>query len=228
MRPIGTPKQLQQRRRQALRLLKRGWRVTEVAQVVGVTPRSLCRWRKQAKSTKRTSRSSYRSLGRPCRLTRGQLHRLKRALARGPLAYGYPADYWTLARVRRLIRDRFDTTYQASSVWYLLRRMKWSCQKPQRLAFQRDDAAIAYWKRYRWPWIKKVADPGRNLGFSRRKWQIACLSTQAHLGPAWSHADPADEFATSPAGQLDRCVTDHAKSTAAQVEHETAQVQCDR
>jgi transposase len=167
MRPIGTPKQLQQRRQQALRLLKRGWRMAEVAQVVGATPRSLRRWRKQAKRTRRPGRSPRCSPGRPCRLTCRQIDRLKRALRCGSLACGYPADYWTLARVRWLIRDHFQVAYQASSVWYLLRRMKWSCQKPQRLAFQRDEAAIVYWKRYRWPWIKKVADLGRDPGFSR-------------------------------------------------------------
>lgn len=228
MRPIGTPKQLQQRRKQALRLLKRGWRVTKVAGVVGVTPRSLRRWRKQANRTRRPGRSSPRSPGRPCRLTRGQIYHLKRALVRGSLAYGYPADYWTLARVRRLIRDRFEVAYQASSVWYLLHRMKWSCQKPQRLAFQRDDAAIAYWRRYRWPWIKKVADPGRDLGFSRRKWQIAGLSTQAHVGPTRPDTDPAHEFAASPTGQRDWCVADHTESAAAQIAHPVVSAHGDR
>lgn len=167
MRPIGTRKHLQHRRRQALKLLKRDKRPTEVAQLVGVTARSLRRWRRVAKAAKHQVPSSGRSPGRPCRLTPAQLKRLTQALAGGALADGYLADYWTLKRIRKLIRKRFGVQYQTNSVWYLLGRLNWSCQKPQRLAIQRDDAAIAYWKRYRWPWIKKVANPGRNPGFPR-------------------------------------------------------------
>jgi transposase len=167
MRPIGTPKQLQQRRRQAVKLLKRGKRSTEVAQFVGVTSRSLRGWRQEAKSATRKVRSTRRSPGRPCRLGPGQLKRLKHKLACGAPAYGYPADYWSLERVQWLIRKEFKVHYHPSGVWHLLRRMNWSCQKPQRLALQRDEAAIAYWKRYRWPWIKKVADPWRNPCFPR-------------------------------------------------------------
>lgn len=167
MRPIGTRKHLQHRRRQALKLLKRGRRPADVAQLVGVTARSLRRWRQAAKAAKRQVPASGRSPGRPCRLTSAQLKRLMQALTRGALADGYLADYWTLKRIRKLIRKRFGVQYQANSVWYLLRRLKWSCQKPQRLAIQRDEAMIAYWKRYRWPGIKKVAGSWCNPGFPR-------------------------------------------------------------
>jgi transposase len=167
MRPIGTPKQLKHRRRQALKLLRRGQRPTEVAQLSGVTPRSLRRWRRQAKVGPRKVRRGSRLPGRPCQLSLGQLKRLERALARGALAYDYATDYWTLERAQWLLWKKFNRRYHPSGVWHLLRRIGWSCQKPQRLALQRDEAAIAYWKRYRWPWIKKVANPGREPGFPR-------------------------------------------------------------
>jgi transposase len=166
MRPIGSPRQLQQRRDQALKLLKRGRRCSEVAQRVGITPRSVRRWHQETRIARSTARS-HRSPGCPCRLVPRQLKHLARVLARGPVAYGYSGDCWSLQRVQGLIRNLFGIGYQASSVWYLLGRMKWSCQKPQRVGFQHDEAAIAYWKRYRWPWIKKLANAGRNPCFSR-------------------------------------------------------------
>ena len=165
MRPIGTFLQWQQRRKHALKLLKRGRSLNEVAEVVGVTLRSLRRWRQEAKRGKRKQQSSRRIPGCPCRLSCGQLNQLKQKLKRGARAYGYSAEYWSLTRVRWLIRKEFNVTYHRSGVWRLLHRLKWSCQKPQRLALQRDEAEIAYWKRYRWPWIKKVARPGRHPGF---------------------------------------------------------------
>jgi transposase len=100
-------------------------------------------------------------------LSCGQLSRLKQKLKRGARAYGYLAEYWSLTRVRWLIRKEFNVRYHRSGVWRLLQRLNWSCQKPQRWALQRDESEIAYWKRYRWPWIKKVADPRRRPDFPR-------------------------------------------------------------
>ena len=158
MRPIGTPKQLHKRRQRALKLLKHSKRPKEVAQLVGVTPRSLRRWCQAAKITK-PKRSAPRAPGCPCRLTPKHLKQLERSLTRGALAYGYSGDYWTVQRIRSVIRKLFGVRYQTNSVWYLLRRMKWSCQKPQRRGLQHDAATIAYWKRYRWPRIKKNGKP---------------------------------------------------------------------
>jgi transposase len=101
-----------------------------------------------------------RAPGRPCYLSAKQVTRLEAALQRGARAYGYADDYWTLARIARVIWKLFGIRYHPSSVWRVLRRMGWSCQKPQRVAFRHDDAAIAHWKHYIWPRIKKVAKTG--------------------------------------------------------------------
>jgi transposase len=78
-------------------------------------------------------------------------------LERGAFYYGYAEDYWTLDRIAHLIWELFRVRYRAHSVWYLLQRVGWSCQKPQRRALHRDDEAVAHWKHYIWPQIKKVA-----------------------------------------------------------------------
>ena len=78
-------------------------------------------------------------------------------MLRGAAAYGHAEDYWTLERIAQLIARQFGIHYTSSAVWYLLRRMGWSCQKPQRVSFQHDVVVIAHWKRYIWPKIKKVA-----------------------------------------------------------------------
>jgi hypothetical protein len=40
-------------------------------------------------------------------------------------------------------------------VWRVLGALGWSVQKPERRAFQRDEAAIAHWKQHTWPALKK-------------------------------------------------------------------------
>jgi len=80
---------------------------------------------------------------------------LERVLLKGPRAAGYPTELWTLARVANIIRRVFGVRYHPSHVWRLLHQMDWSCQKPERRALERDEAAIEEWKRRRWPHIKK-------------------------------------------------------------------------
>jgi len=57
--------------------------------------------------------------------------------------------------VAEVIRRTFEVRYHPNHLWRFLRSLGWSCQKPQRRALQRNEAAIAHWKRYRWPHIKK-------------------------------------------------------------------------
>ncbi len=78
-------------------------------------------------------------------------------MQRGAYAYGYAGDYWTLDRIAQLIWQLFAVRYHPSGVWHVLRRLGWSCQRPQRRPFGRDDAAVAHWRQYIWPQIKKVA-----------------------------------------------------------------------
>ena len=165
MRPFGTSKQLACRRQRARDLLQSGLSSKQVAQQIGVTEQSVRRWQHESKRPKRKRRE--RGPGPPCRLTDVQLQHLERALGRGASAYDYAEDYWTLDRIAHLIWELFGVRYRPSGVWYLLQRLGWSSQKPQRRTFQRDDEEIAHWKHYVWPHIKKVADPGRNPRFDR-------------------------------------------------------------
>jgi transposase len=157
MRPFGTSEQLARRRQRALNWLRHGQRLTQVAKRVGVTAQSVCRWRRESQRPKRKRKLHRRAPGRPSRLSTLQLRRLVSALNRGAYAYGYAEDYWTLDRIAHLIWSLFSVRYRSSSVWYVLQRLDWSCQKPQRRSLVRDNEAIAHWKHYVWPHIKKAA-----------------------------------------------------------------------
>lgn len=154
MRSYGTSDQLARRRQRALILLRRGRTAARVAQRVGVTAQSVRRWRRQLQQP---PPAAHRSPGRPGYLSDAQRQRLLRSLKRGAYAHGYAEDYWTLDRIAHLIWELFAVRYHPSGVWRLLGRLGWSCQRPQRRPFARDDEAIAHWKRYHWPQIKKVA-----------------------------------------------------------------------
>jgi transposase len=154
MRPSGTTQHLARRRERALDLLRQRHGPTVIAQSLGVTPQSVCRWRREAQHPRHPAKHKP---GCPRRLSDAQLRRLASTLKLGALAHGYAEDYWTLDRMAHLIWDLFQVRYSASGVWYVLQRLGWSCQKPQRRSLARDEVSVEHWKRYVWPQIKKVA-----------------------------------------------------------------------
>src|SRR4030066_73282 len=59
-------------------------------------------------------------------------------------------------RIATLIERRLGVTYHRNHVGKLLHKLGWSHQKPERRAVERDEAAIAQWKRSVWPRVKKT------------------------------------------------------------------------
>lgn len=155
MRPSGTSEQLEKRRRRAVQLLESGRTLAAVAGQVGGAVSSVFRWRQAYRWKGGHGLDARPTPGRPARLSPAQERRLVRLLAAGPLRAGYRTDLWTLGRVAELIAGEFGVRYHPAHVWKILTALGWSCQKPERRAVERDEAAIARWKREAWPRIKK-------------------------------------------------------------------------
>jgi len=158
MRPKGTKAALEQRRRTAIRLL-RTHGVREVARQVGASPGSVERWKAMYEAGGTAALRAKPDRGPTPKLTPAQQAALVTILLAGPTARGYPTALWPLARVAEVIAAEFGVTSHPSGVWLLLRRLGWSCQKPERRARERDAAAIARWRRVTWPKVKKRGRP---------------------------------------------------------------------
>ena len=155
MRPIGTPEQLEHRRRKAIALLQEGHRVNETATLVGVTPGAITQWRKAYEKQGEAFFQAHSPPGRPPGLSPKNKQKLEKLLLKGARKNGYPTELWTLQRVAEVIEKQFDIVYDASSVWHILKAMGWSCQKPEKRARERDEQNIAVWRKGDWPRIKK-------------------------------------------------------------------------
>ena len=155
MRPFGSAQALEARRRRALTLLDGGRSLTDVARKVGCYPSAVMRWRNAARRGGPAALRAKPVPGRPPRLRRRQFDRLVRLLLKGPMSRGYSTDVWTTKRIADLIAEEFGVRYHRDHVGRLLHRLKWTCQKPDRRALERDEARIERWKREEWPRIKK-------------------------------------------------------------------------
>jgi transposase len=146
---------LEERRMEAARLLKQGVNQSEVARRLGVHRQTVIRWVRQLAVAGRAGLKMAGRAGRKPKLSAAQLRQIEKELKRGPQALGYATGLWTAVRVRDLIEYQTGVRYHEAHVWRILRRLGWSCQRPSGRALERDEAAIAYWKRYRWPQLKK-------------------------------------------------------------------------
>lgn len=155
MRPLGTAEELERRRRRAAALVDEGRGVREVARMVGASAGSVTRWRQALEKRGDAALRAKPHPGRSPKLSAKQRQKLARLLMRGPCKHGYSTELWTLKRVAELIERHFGVMYESSSVWHVLNRMGWSCQKPERRARERNEDAIAQWRSKDWPRIKK-------------------------------------------------------------------------
>lgn len=156
MKDAERMKEMRRRRVKGVRLLQKGERPAEVARQTGVSRQSVMRWQRALASKGFAQVAQVGPRGRPRRLSEEQLEELAQCLKQGALAAGYATEIWTVPRIAALITERFGVHLARSSVWSVLReQMGWSVQRPARQARQRDEKAIAAWKKKRWPELKK-------------------------------------------------------------------------
>lgn len=147
---------LEARRMQAVEWFEQGYPPATVVHRFQVSWQTASRW---YHTWRRKGRAGLRAAGRAGRKPRlaAQAHReLTAALLKGPRAWGFATDLWTLQRVATVIARRFHVRYSLAQTWRLLGQLGWSRQRPARRAKERDEAAIVRWVRVRWPQVKKT------------------------------------------------------------------------
>jgi len=163
MRKKGSSAELEARRFQAGKLLLANRSVQEVAKIVEASESSVRRWRLALRKGGLKALRARVHPGRPPRLNVKQKQRLLKLLQKGPMKAGYRTDLWTCPRIAEVILRTFGVEYHPAHVWKILRDLGWTCQKPERRARERNEAAVADWREHEWPRIKR----GRNAAACR-------------------------------------------------------------
>jgi len=147
---------LEDRRQRALALLKTGLSFNEVGRRIQCAASSVMRWFNAWRRGGAKALKVRPSPGRPVKLKPTQRRRLVRLLLKGPLARGYRTNLWTTARIAELIQQEFGVHYHRDHIGRLMHSLKWSHQKPETRAIERDEEAIVHWKEKDWPRVKKT------------------------------------------------------------------------
>jgi len=145
---------LEERRLEAARMFAHGATQAEVARALGVSAQAASVWYRRWRQGGTPALRGAGRAGRRPRLSPAELDAVGQALRKGPAAFGFDTDLWTLARVAAVIWRLTGVRFHPGHVWHLLRRLDWSVQRPARRATERAQAAIARWRAEDWPRIK--------------------------------------------------------------------------
>ncbi len=126
MRPKGSQKVLEWRRKRAIELLEAGKTPTEVAEFLGVGRNTVYRWRRRYRRQGLGGLAAKPIPGRPPRLRPDQREALWRYLAQGPRAHGFASERWTQAQVAALIRQKFGVSFCLYHVGRIMAANGWN------------------------------------------------------------------------------------------------------
>ena len=153
----------EQVRLQGAAMFAAGIHPRQVAARLEISTKSAYTWRRAWAAGGELALASKGPSGPGRVLSEAQVAKLVATLQQGPAAAGWVEDQrWTLSRVRTLIGRMFHKTVALSTVWYVLRRAGFTPQQPITRAAERDEQAIAHWRRYQWPAVK-----GPRAGWAR-------------------------------------------------------------
>lgn len=149
-------KELEARRLKAMPGFRKGSSERHIAKQLGVSSIAVHQWKTVWKKTGAKGLRAGR-YGHPSKLSSKKEREIRKKILRGAEAYGFSGDYWTLSRITNAIKTWTGAVYEDRSVWHVLKRLGFSCQKPVRRAIERDDKSIRTWTDKIWPQIKKGA-----------------------------------------------------------------------
>jgi transposase len=142
----------------AAKLFEKNIVQAEVARKFKVTPAAVNYWHK---AWKKQSIKGLKSKGRPgfeSKLTDEKRILFKKAVLKGPLAFGYQTNLWTLSRLASVMKKVTKVKFSGVWTWNIVRSLGFTCQKPQVKAKQQDKQAIKEWGEKRLPDLKKMGD----------------------------------------------------------------------
>jgi transposase len=157
MRTKGSPAELEHRRQLAVQRCLEGYPVADVAEFLGISPRTIWRWLASFRDRGPEGLEARAVPGRPRKLTVIQEKIALRWLRGSPTEHGFTTELWTALRLARLIWEEFGVRFNPRSLSAWLKARGFTPQKPERIPRERDPGTIAAWLACDWPRIKKKA-----------------------------------------------------------------------
>ncbi len=130
-----------------MQLHKKGWQQKIIAEALGVTKGAVSQWIKKAKDLppERWAQALgvRKSTGRKPAIQAQDKPRLVALLERGPEAFGFVGAVWTASRIRAMARRELGIRVGLTTIKKFLHAEGFSVQKPEVVATQKNERAVA-------------------------------------------------------------------------------------
>lgn len=156
MRPFGPPELLAYVRRLAVTRFLQGQSPEDIAEFVGVRPRSVWRWIAAFRQAGWSGLEPLTVPGRPARLDARQQREVLSWIDRNAEDFAFVGSRWTARRIAWVIATRWGIRFNRRYLNAWLKRRAITPQKPASQPRQKDPQAIARWLQQDWPRIKKT------------------------------------------------------------------------
>jgi transposase len=160
-----------------------GMAITSVAAALGVDRKTVSRWVSKFRNNGSEALHRRAGSGRPRKLAELTEGELLEIVLQGAMAFGFESDLWTVARLRRVIRDEFRIQISKNTMWRRLRDAGLTYQKPEREYYEIDEATRQKWLRYEVPKIRQAVRKHRAILYFQDESNI---SLTAFLGKTWA------------------------------------------
>ncbi len=138
------------------KLFHEGCVQAEIARTLRVTPAAVNQWHIVWKESGIRGLKSKGHPGTQTTLTKEKAQKLKRAILKGPRAFGYTTDLWTLERIRAVAKKEVHLSFGTTWIWHTVIALGLSCQKPIKRSVERNEQTITTWKLKTFPHLKKM------------------------------------------------------------------------
>jgi transposase len=160
-----------------------GMAIRSVAAALGVDRKTVSRWVSKFRNNGSEALHRRAGSGRPRKLAELTEGELLEIVLQGAMAFGFESDLWTVARLRRVIRDEFRIQISKTTMWRRLRDAGLTYQKPEREYYEIDEATRQKWLRYEVPKIRQAVRKHRAILYFQDESNI---SLTAFLGKTWA------------------------------------------
>jgi transposase len=155
-----------------------------VASGLGINRRTIYRWLSSYHYGGEAALKAKPIPGKPPKLDGQQLQNLARIIReKNPLQMKFEYALWTLAMVRKLIRQEFDVRLSEVSVGRILKRLGFTPQRPLYRAWQQDPVLVERWREEEFPAIEKRAKKEKALIFFADE---SGIRSDHHTGTTWA------------------------------------------
>jgi transposase len=171
-------------RMQAVKAVREGRQVADVAETFGVNERTMYTWLAKYADGGQNALVSKPKSGRPPKLTSKQMRWIARTVRdETPQQMKLPYALWTLSLIQELIHRRLDISLSLSSVGRIMKILGFSPQKPLYQAWQQDPVRVKRWEKEDFPAIQEEArKKGAMLYFADE----SGLRSDYHSGTTWA------------------------------------------